>query len=307
MADDGGQQVLSPYHAMSCNPVTTVDPLGLKGLQVMSVGMQMMTPQEAAYWSGGNHTFDQFGEAISFGLLAHQLTSDAIQGQEQESGYASSTSDGSGGNEEHGSTGAWAVTNRWNEENIAEYEGYAKQWLDNARSSGETYTCEDAAFMCIIDYAASKGLPLQLTLRGVTVDAQNSNFNSVSDFKKFISERSIAADLYHYKNTVRLGDHAIHNPKGGDILLFKFDKSNPNRVSHTQVVYHGNGDYLTVNQGNTLRSFGSYVGTRIQVGTYDLNNDNYVRFYAPFSVSSDYLKKSFAGIYRWNFYNWNKK
>lgn len=29
MADDGGQQVQSPYHAMSCNPVTTVDPLGL--------------------------------------------------------------------------------------------------------------------------------------------------------------------------------------------------------------------------------------------------------------------------------------
>ncbi|WP_343560948.1 RHS repeat-associated core domain-containing protein [Sphingobacterium sp.] len=103
MADDDGQQVLSPYHAMSCNPVTTVDPLGLKGLEVMSVGMQIMTPQEIAYWSGGNHAFDQFQEALDFNNLVHELTSDALQGDEQESGYASSNSDGSAGSMESAS------------------------------------------------------------------------------------------------------------------------------------------------------------------------------------------------------------
>ena len=95
MADDGGQQTLSPYHAMACNPVTTVDPLGLKGLEVMSVGMQIMTPQEIAYWSGGSsHTFDQFTADLDNGMLAHDLYYGALQGEEQESGYASSIPEG---------------------------------------------------------------------------------------------------------------------------------------------------------------------------------------------------------------------
>lgn len=32
LADAGGQQVLSPYHAMACNPVSMVDPLGLEAV-----------------------------------------------------------------------------------------------------------------------------------------------------------------------------------------------------------------------------------------------------------------------------------
>ena len=31
MADYGGQQVVSPYYAMSCKPVITIDPLDLQG------------------------------------------------------------------------------------------------------------------------------------------------------------------------------------------------------------------------------------------------------------------------------------
>lgn len=107
MADDGGQQVLSPYHAMNCNPVTTVDPLGLKGLEVMSVGMQIMTPQEIAYWSGGSsHAFDQFQTDLGDNMLAHDLYYGALQGQEEESGYASSNSDGSAGSMESSSGNA---------------------------------------------------------------------------------------------------------------------------------------------------------------------------------------------------------
>ena len=36
MADNGGQHVVSPYHAMTCNPVTTVDPMGLIGIPLMA-------------------------------------------------------------------------------------------------------------------------------------------------------------------------------------------------------------------------------------------------------------------------------
>ncbi|HTO14429.1 MAG TPA: hypothetical protein VLZ83_01600, partial [Edaphocola sp.] len=36
LADGGGQQILSPYHAMGCNPAMMIDPLGLQGQTGMS-------------------------------------------------------------------------------------------------------------------------------------------------------------------------------------------------------------------------------------------------------------------------------
>ncbi|HTO16537.1 MAG TPA: hypothetical protein VLZ83_12250, partial [Edaphocola sp.] len=36
LADGGGQQVLSPYHTMGCNPAMMLDPLGLQGQTGMS-------------------------------------------------------------------------------------------------------------------------------------------------------------------------------------------------------------------------------------------------------------------------------
>ena len=41
LADAGGQQTLSPYHAMGCNPALMVDPFGLQGQTgISSLGMR---------------------------------------------------------------------------------------------------------------------------------------------------------------------------------------------------------------------------------------------------------------------------
>ncbi len=49
LADAGGQQVLSPYHAMGCNPVSMVDPLGLQILSPRSWGVGEPTAKDIAY------------------------------------------------------------------------------------------------------------------------------------------------------------------------------------------------------------------------------------------------------------------
>lgn len=49
LADAGGQQVLSPYHAMGCNPVTMVDPLGLAYEQPRWWNMGQPTARDIAY------------------------------------------------------------------------------------------------------------------------------------------------------------------------------------------------------------------------------------------------------------------
>ena len=106
MADDGGQQVLSPYHAMACNPVTTVDPMGLKGLQVMSVGMQIMTAADIAYWGGGDHGVGQFtalnaeAEAMAKADAWKGLWEKAVEGYTAGNGFATPNADGSKGKAE---------------------------------------------------------------------------------------------------------------------------------------------------------------------------------------------------------------
>ncbi len=50
LADAGGQQVLSPYHAMGCNPVSMVDPWGLAFTLPSTWGMGAPTALDIALW-----------------------------------------------------------------------------------------------------------------------------------------------------------------------------------------------------------------------------------------------------------------
>ncbi|RQO30391.1 hypothetical protein DBR32_12540 [Taibaiella sp. KBW10] len=94
MADAGGQQVLSPYHAMGCNPVTTVDPMGLQGFHMsMAIGMQAMDPYTAAYYIGGDHglieVLKQQDELMAIVELFYQYVGSGLNGTAARTAFAS--------------------------------------------------------------------------------------------------------------------------------------------------------------------------------------------------------------------------
>lgn len=67
MADDAGQQTMSPYHAMACNPSTMVDPLGL-------------APKGEAH--NGNPVYNPLMEVfLRFPTLAYHLNGIANYGE----------------------------------------------------------------------------------------------------------------------------------------------------------------------------------------------------------------------------------
>ncbi|HRP89866.1 MAG TPA: hypothetical protein PKX92_07490 [Edaphocola sp.] len=55
LADQGGQQTLSPYHAMGCNPALMVDPLGLQAQPLLaSPYLALQTPVPPGYYVDGH-------------------------------------------------------------------------------------------------------------------------------------------------------------------------------------------------------------------------------------------------------------
>ena len=80
MADAGGQQVLSPYHAMGCNPVSMVDPLGLQyfapGEKRANVGIP----------NAGIHVFED-GTVAIFGGNSIDLETKLLQADERFTGF----------------------------------------------------------------------------------------------------------------------------------------------------------------------------------------------------------------------------
>lgn len=65
LADVGGQQVLSPYHAMGCNPVTMTDPLGMLYSPADALlGLDMTVYHQAMYYAA---TFSSFAKAMMMG------------------------------------------------------------------------------------------------------------------------------------------------------------------------------------------------------------------------------------------------
>ncbi|RQO30366.1 hypothetical protein DBR32_12410 [Taibaiella sp. KBW10] len=82
MADAGGQQTLSPYHAMGCNPVTMVDPLGLQSMQPsrqnnrvdLIASMLALMPTMARQYEISSI----FGEYTSPGMVQLQSNMEAV-------------------------------------------------------------------------------------------------------------------------------------------------------------------------------------------------------------------------------------
>ncbi|HTO14426.1 MAG TPA: hypothetical protein VLZ83_01585 [Edaphocola sp.] len=71
LADGGGQQVLSPYHAMGCNPAMMIDPLGLQGQTSMSTPGNDHFIMPVGYMVEGTYVYlsaDRLGTGKSIGM-----------------------------------------------------------------------------------------------------------------------------------------------------------------------------------------------------------------------------------------------
>ena len=73
MADAAGQQSLSPYHAMACNPSTMVDPLGLVPQYMMGLNMANPLPGPQGAMVEGN--FVLFGGSMMRGGVYDMMKS----------------------------------------------------------------------------------------------------------------------------------------------------------------------------------------------------------------------------------------
>lgn len=109
MADDGGQQVLSPYHAMNCNPVTIVDPTGLSGILSMAhsyIDAMMVSPVITTGGPRGSNISTSLGaewEMAEIQATFLRMVEEALAGRFDagtSTGFATPTPDGSGGNGE---------------------------------------------------------------------------------------------------------------------------------------------------------------------------------------------------------------
>ncbi|HTO16288.1 MAG TPA: hypothetical protein VLZ83_10975 [Edaphocola sp.] len=76
LADGGGQQVLSPYHAMGCNPAMMIDPLGLQGQTSMSTPGNDHFIMPVGYMVEGTYVYlsaDRFNKSVRDNFASYSL------------------------------------------------------------------------------------------------------------------------------------------------------------------------------------------------------------------------------------------
>jgi RHS repeat-associated protein len=202
---------------------------------------------------------------------------------------------------------AWKITNEWNDEMIGKYQEFAVNRIQQAYKNGEKVTCEDLALTTMIDFASQNGLPLVVENGDYTLSAASNDYSNVADFKCAVLATTAASDLPQYGNTVPVDKNST---KPGDLLLHKNSDSDPNRVTHTQVVASNTSRAIVIYQGNQGGGssdpcgFWSYCGVKTQQGYYAKATGNYVRTDTK-KVTPGLLNSSSVVGARWNFKSWN--
>jgi hypothetical protein len=226
---------------------------------------------------------------------------------------------------------------------LAEQLRTERYWGKDGAVKDNKFTCEDFALRLLVQYAASKGLPVKLTdgvrtYRNMELygEPEHSKFeSSLYGFANMVALTYGAPDMQRSgMNTQLLSSPSAVKP--GDILAEVYDweaaglaavaLSKKNRAHHIQVVVATSPGRIAIYQGNSTadihfglrqvrKIFGSnpadpmnsgYGGVPVERGEYRLTrNDSWS--YRNFDTKSHYedeLKK--FQPFRWNFMEFNR-
>ena len=216
----------------------------------------------------------------------------------------------------------WVHDDVWDDEAIAAYGLFALDKANDMYLTEEEFTCEDLALMTLVQFAATRGLPLALENGSGMYRSTDDQWASAAAFEEVVRDTTAAVDLQKNASSP-LPDWTdlVH----GDLILRIPDKS----ADHVQVVA---GDYsvdnLLIYQGGfgLPRLIGSaektgfgrpYIGKDVGKAVYDFLNKTYSRFRQPYGPGTgdvdagvdtgkeyeDLIKVMYP--YRWRYKEWN--
>jgi hypothetical protein len=238
----------------------------------------------------------------------------------------------------------WKTTRKWTASDIADYQaqvpGLAEQirteqyWDRNGSIRTNRFTCEDFALRVLIQYAASKGLPIKLvdgvrTYRNMEIYGQPEHDkydSSMYGFADMVELSYGAPDMQRINlNTVVVAN--AEEISAGDVLALAKDlkgQMSKGLAHHIQLVVSHAPDSIKIYQGNSddtihrpitwiNRLLGrnaadpqqtAYAGLPVETGIFTKAGNvwNY-RNMRTGNAQADYLK--YFEIYRWNFMGFN--
>lgn len=238
----------------------------------------------------------------------------------------------------------WKTTRKWTVSDVADYQTSAPELAEQIRteqywSKGgnihiNRFTCEDFAIRLLIQYAASKGLPIKLvdgvrTYRNMEVYGQPEHErydSSMYGFADMVELTYGAPDMQRINsNTIALRN--VHDLKPGDILALTKDlkgQVSRRQAHHIQLVVGTSMDVINIYQGDSddtihrpitwiNRLLGrnaadpqqsAYAGFPIEVGAFRKTESGWdYRNSMTGSFKPDYIKD--FDYYRWNFMGFN--
>jgi hypothetical protein len=198
---------------------------------------------------------------------------------------------------------AWDSPNEWNDDYIQKYNNTLNDRINQYKSDGKTFTCEDLVLSTLIDFASENGLPASFSNESGNYDSRDNKWKNVNQFKKAVLSTSGAKDLMN--STVTIDASQL---KVGDIILMGDPMGFGNDegiIGHAQIIVSKIGDFFGIRQGNTEGGFGSgrygsklYGGVPVEGRAFNQKTDT---FY-------DRLQNAHSGAtkaYGMHFRRWN--